>query len=172
MQQLLEFYTQLSESGYFENGILLITGDHRQMRPLSDIELERFGASARARVPLLVVGGSYPRGQVDDRFFQQSDLLRMLGTIDNEGASLSPHPIWVERYNRKYGRIELINNLSVFDEADQGRHEYRMEVPGNRIEWLDKKPVFARRVEARIHNQRSIHQQTRNGLNDKPVENH
>jgi lipoteichoic acid synthase len=171
MQQLLDFYSQLFESGYFENGILLITGDHRQMRPLSDAEIERYGGSARARVPLLVVGGSFPRGQVDDRFFQQSDLLRMLGRIDNEGASLSPHPIWVERYNRKYGRVKLINNLSVFDEADQGRLEYRLKVPGNRIEWLDKKPVFARRVETRIHSQRSIHQQTRKALNHKSVEN-
>ena len=164
MQQLLDFYSQLSESGYFEDGILLITGDHRQMRPLSDAEIERYGESARARVPLLVIGESFSQGQVDDRFFQQSDLLRMLGRIDNEGDSLSPHPIWVERYNRKYGRIELISNLSVFDEADQGRHEYRLKVPGNRIEWLDKKPVFARRVETRIHSQRSIHQQTRNNL--------
>jgi homoserine dehydrogenase len=47
----------------------------------------------------------------------------------------------------------------------------REGLAGNRIEWLDKKTVFARRVETRIHNQRSIHQQTRNGLNDKPVEN-
>ena len=171
MQQLLEFHSRLSESGYFENGILLITGDHRQMRPLSDAEIERYGASARARVPLLVVGGTFPRGQVDDRLFQQSDLLRMLGRIADKKGSLSPHPIWVERYNRKYGRIELINNLSVFDEADQGRHEYRLEVPGNRIEWLGKKPVFARNVETRIHSQRSIHQQTRKGVKHKPVEN-
>ena len=85
----------------------------------------------------------------------------MLGSIDGEGASLSPHPIWVERYNRKYGRIELINNLSVFDEADQGRHEHRLMVPGNRIEWLDRKPEFARGVETQIHSQRSLHQQTR-----------
>ncbi len=171
MRQLLDFHSQLAESGYFENGILLITGDHRQMRPLSDVEIDRYGGSARARVPLLVVGGSFQHGQVDDRFFQQSDLLRMLGRIDDEEASLSPHPIWVERYNRKYGRIELINNLSVFDEADDGRHEYRLKVPGNRIEWLGKKPEFARRVETGIHSQRSGHQQTRDTLKHKSVEN-
>ena len=171
MQQLLDFYSQLSENGYFENGVLLITGDHRQMRPLSETEIKRYGGSARARVPLLVIGESYQRGQIDERFFQHSDLLRMLGSIDGEGASLSPHPIWVERYNRKYGRIELINNLSVFDEADQGRHEYRLTVPGNRIDWLGDKPEFARRVETHIHSQRSLHQQTRNRRNLKSGEN-
>ena len=170
MQRLLTFYSSLSESGYFENGILLITGDHRQMRPLSEAEIERYGDSARARVPLLVIGESYPRGHIDNRFFQQSDLLRMLGKIDKEGSRLSPHPIWVERYNRKYGRAELINNLSVFDEADQGRRDYRLKVPGNQVEWLDKKPVFARHIETSIHSQRSLHQKTRNGLNHQPVE--
>ena len=122
-------------------------------------------------MPLLVIGQSYQRGQIDERFFQQSDLLRLLGRIDGEGAGLSPHPIWVERYNRKYGRLELINNLSVFDEADQGRHEYRLRAPGNRIEWLSDKPEFARRVETHIHSQRSLHQQTRNGWKQSSDEN-
>jgi hypothetical protein len=56
MQQLLAFYAKLSERGFFDHGILLITGDHRQMRPMSDAEILRYGDSARARVPLLVIG--------------------------------------------------------------------------------------------------------------------
>jgi len=164
MEQLVSFYSRLSESGYFENGILLITGDHRQMRPVTGVETERYGASARARVPLLAIGKSFSPGRIDNRFFQQSDLLRMLGRIEREEGSLSPQPIWVERYNRKYGRIELINNLSIFDEADQGRHEYRIKAPGNRVEWLGERPGFARRVETAIHTQRSLHQQTRGRL--------
>lgn len=168
MRQLVNFYEQLSDSGYFEHGILLITGDHRQMRPLSSIETARYGDSARARVPLLVIGKNYPAGKIDWRFFQQADLLRMLGEIRHPQTSLSPQPIWVERYNRKYGRIELIDKLSVFDEADLGRHEYRLQISGNRIEWLGDKPDFARRLETRIHTQRSLHQHRREGLN-KPL---
>lgn len=170
-QQLSDFYSQLLESNYFENGVLLITGDHRQMRPLSEAEIERYGASARARVPLLVIGQPYQGGQIDERFFQQSDLLRLLGRTQEKGAALSPQPIWVERYNRKYGRIELINSLSVFDETDQGHHEYRLKVPGNRIEWLGDRPEFARRVETHIHSQRSLHQQTRKRLKQRSAEN-
>lgn len=165
LQQLVSFYMQLSASGFFENGILLITGDHRQMRPLTRTETERYGASARARVPLLVIGSGYLEGTIDNRFFQQSDLLRKLGKLEQAEASLSPYPIWVERYNRKFGRVALINNLSVFSEADRGRLEYRMLMPGNRIEWLDEKPPFARHLETGIHTQRSLHQQKRSLLN-------
>jgi phosphoglycerol transferase MdoB-like AlkP superfamily enzyme len=172
LHQLVFFYEQLSAIGFFEKGILLVTGDHRQMRPLTRIETERYGASARARVPLLAIGSRYLQGTIDNRFFQQSDLLRKLGKIDKAGVRLSPYPIWVERYNRKYGRIELINNLSVFSEADQGRLEYRMLMPGNRIEWLDEKPSFGRHIETRIHAQRSLHQQRRSLRNLPSAEKH
>jgi hypothetical protein len=172
MQQLLRFYAELSASGFFDHGILLITGDHRQMRPLQQFETERYGDSARARVPLLLIGNDYVPGLIDERFFQQSDLLRLLGSIHESAAALSPHPVWVERYNRKYGRIELINNLSVFDEADQGRTGYRLKVPGNHIYWPGEKPGFARAVETRIHIQRSLHQQARQRLSHVAFDNH
>ena len=172
LQRLLGFYSRLSESGFFDRGILLITGDHRQMRPVSRAETELYGDSARARVPLLVIGNNYPRGVIDERFFQQSDLLRMLGRIHDSKGPLSPHPLWVERYNRKYGRIELINSLTVFDETDQGLNGYRITMPGNLIQWPDGKPGFAREVETRIHVQRSNHQRVRQQLQqtrlDKP----
>ena len=123
--------------------------------------MERYGGSARARVPLLVIGSGYEPGRIDERFFQQSDLLRMLARIRQREKPLTPQPLWVERYNRKFGHAELIDRLSVFDEADLGRHEYRLKVSANDIEWLDGKPEFARQVEARIHAQRSRHQQIR-----------
>lgn len=169
MRQLVRFCAELSAIGFFENGVLLITGDHRQMRPVSDAEILRYGDSARARVPLLVIGRGFPGGRIDDRFFQQSDLLRMLGRIEQPGVPLSPHPLWVERYNRKYGHIELIDTLGVFDEADQGRHEYRLRIPGDQIEWPGLRPPFARQLEQRIHAQQSRHQQRRQNLGPPSV---
>lgn len=161
MQQLTGFYRHLSGTGYFGDGILLVTGDHRQMKPVTQAETERYGGSARARVPLLLIGKGYPTGAIDERFFQQSDLLRMLGKIQQYNTSLSPQPIWVERYNRKFGRIELIDSLSVFDETDSGWQEYRLRTLGNRIEWLGERPEFARKIETSIHSQRSLHQAVR-----------
>lgn len=163
LQQLTAFYRHLSQAGYFEQGVLLVTGDHRQMRPLSRMETDRYGDSARARVPLLLIGKDYPRGAIDERFFQQSDLLRMLASIPKPDVQLSPQPIWVERYNRKYGQVQRMDKLSIFDQQNQGRTEYPLRVLGNHIDWLEEKPVFARSLEIRIHTQRSAHQQTRNG---------
>jgi hypothetical protein len=161
LQQLTEFQRELKKAGYFDNGLLLITGDHRQMRRLTKQETERYGASARARVPLLIIGEDYSANTMDDRFFQQSDLLRKLDSVSQTNALLSPHPIWVERYNRKYGRLELIDNLSVFDQADDGRHEYQLTISGNHIDWMDGKPDFATEIELLIHKQRSQHQSLR-----------
>ena len=131
------------------------------MRRLTKQETERYGASARARVPLLVIGKDYPENTVDARFFQQSDLLRKLDSVSQPEALLSPHPVWVERYNRKFGRIELIDNLSVFDQADDGRHEYQLTISGNHIDWMGDKPDFATEIELLIHKQRSQHQSLR-----------
>ncbi len=161
LQQLTGFYQQLRAKGFFDNGILLITGDHRQMRPLTQVETRRYGDSAKARIPLLIIGPHYRPDTTDTRFFQQADLLRYLGKIPFADAPLSPHPIWVERYNRKYGHIELIDNLGIFDETDQGRREYRLKMSGSRIQWQTEKPPFAREITTRIHAQRSLHQYLR-----------
>jgi len=88
LQQLTNFYRQLKAVGYFEQGILVITGDHRQMRPLTAAETTRYGDSARARIPLLVIGKDYPQGVIDRRFFQQSDLLRDSGKMQDPQAPL------------------------------------------------------------------------------------
>lgn len=163
LDRLTEFYEALEMRGFFDRGILLVTGDHRQMRPVTDQEIQRFGDSAKARVPLLVIGDGIPVNQTDDRFFQQSDLLRYLARISQPGQQLSPHPIWVERYNRIYGKVESINRFEVFDQADQGRKAWQVRVVGAQMEWSQPRPVFARTVEARVHAQRSSHQVRRNG---------
>lgn len=163
LDRLVEFFAALRTRGFFENGILLITGDHRHMRPLTDQEKQRFGDSAKARIPLLAIGKGIPVNQIDDRFFQQSDLLRYLARINQPEQALSPHPIWVERYNRLYGKVESINRFDVFDQADQGRRAVPVRVSGARLEWPSQKPEFARAVEAQVHAQRSAHQIARNG---------
>ena len=58
-------------------------------------------------------------------------------------------------------QVPLIDNLSVFDQADDGRHEYQLSISGNHIEWLGDAPEFARDIELQIHRQRSQHQNLR-----------
>ena len=163
MQRLLEFHQGLEALGFYDDGLLLVTGDHRQMRPLTRVELRRYGDSAKARIPLLVLGDHVRPGRIDQRWFQQADLLRYLPRIVKPGLPLSPMPIWVERYNRIYGKVESINRFSVFNASNDGREEFPVKVLGTEISWTGARPNGYRAVEARVHAQRSAHQFVRNG---------
>lgn len=167
MAQLESFVAKLEEQGWFERGILLVTGDHRQMRPVTEAESRRYGDSARSRVPLLAIGQGMPAGIIDQRLFQQADLLRYLGRIGEPARPLTTHPVWVERYNRIYGRVESINRFRVFEQQQDGLTAYPVRVLGTRLQWLEGRPGSFRSVEAAIHAQRSAHQFVRNG--DSPA---
>lgn len=163
LQRLDEFYRALIEQDFFDKGILLVTGDHRQMRPLSRQETSRYGGSAKARIPLLAIGKGIPGGLIDDRFFQQSDLLRMVNRIASPQAELSPHPLWVERYNRIYGKVDSINRFSVFEADDGGLEEFPARINGTSLSWISSRPEFSRKIETTVHAQRSDHQINRSG---------
>ena len=97
-EELWWLHAELTRRGFFDNGLLLITGDHRKMLPVSRIERARYGESAKARVPLVIIGKDAPRDVVDDRLFQQADLLRMLDRAVQPNVELSPFVFWAERY--------------------------------------------------------------------------
>lgn len=71
--QIASLADGLRRSGFFINGMLIITGDHRKMAPLSRAEVERFGHSAFARIPLVVLRPDGVTGRVGG-YFQQADL--------------------------------------------------------------------------------------------------
>lgn len=50
------FVAQLQSRGYFENGIVVLVGDHHSHFGITQAERERFGAQAQYRVPLVVLG--------------------------------------------------------------------------------------------------------------------
>ncbi len=54
-RSLGKFYRALVQTGYFEDGILVILGDHRAMTPIHEEEMEQFGSAAAARVPMVIV---------------------------------------------------------------------------------------------------------------------
>ncbi len=77
-KQLGRFYQQLLTANFFENGVLLIVGDHHSMTPIKPLEAERFGHyKASAKVPLVVVTGEQI-SQREDRQFQQTDVFNTL----------------------------------------------------------------------------------------------
>jgi lipoteichoic acid synthase len=73
-RQIEAFYEELQQRGFFHDGVLIVSGDHRSMTPLTAAELVRFDDSALARTPFVVVSDfSLARGAVAERF-QQTDL--------------------------------------------------------------------------------------------------
>lgn len=79
-EALAGFHDRLRARGFLDDGILLITGDHRSMTPLVGDEFRRFGERAFARVPL-IVAGAVDLPAVVDAPFQQSDLPASLAQL-------------------------------------------------------------------------------------------
>ncbi|HXD83524.1 MAG TPA: LTA synthase family protein [Rudaea sp.] len=78
--QLADFHDALAKRGFFDNGILLITGDHHSMTPISREEYAKFGERSFARIPL-IVAGAVDMPKVVDAPFQQSDFPASLAHI-------------------------------------------------------------------------------------------
>jgi lipoteichoic acid synthase len=157
-EELWWLYEELRKRGYFENGLLIITGDHRKMFVLREEERERFGESAKARIPLVIIGKGVPTDVIDDRLFQQADLLRMLDRAVRPGADLSAFALWVERY--AFGMASNASNLQVFGSQDQARRGFRLNLRGAEIDWVTP-PPNALEIERSIHRQRASQQAAR-----------
>ncbi|MCQ8119187.1 LTA synthase family protein [Methylomonas rosea] len=77
-KQLGRFYNQLQDRGFFNNGILLIVGDHHSMTPLKKAEVELYGQyNASAKVPLVIADGDQP-ASVESNQYQQIDVFNSL----------------------------------------------------------------------------------------------
>jgi hypothetical protein len=158
--ELWWFYSELQRRGFFENGLLIVTGDHRRMAPIHEAERERYGESAKARIPLMIIGAGVPKDVVDDRLFQQSDLLRMLDRAIRPDVPLSPFAVWVERYVFVYGVASNASNLEVFEASNQARQGFRLNLRGAEIDWITR-PPDAIAIERAVHRQRALQQANR-----------
>jgi hypothetical protein len=74
-RELKKFYDYLEGSDFFDNGILIIAGDHRAMTGLRDIEKQELRLKARAMTPMLIIGDGVG---VESDPFQQIDFLPSL----------------------------------------------------------------------------------------------
>jgi len=88
--QIGAFYERLMAAGFFEKGLLFITGDHRAPEPFQKAEFERFGASAIARIPAVIVtrGMELPRVLTQD--FQQRDFGASIEALVGDRYCLGP----------------------------------------------------------------------------------
>jgi hypothetical protein len=76
-KQIGRFYQQLQNSGFFDNGLLVIVGDHHSMTPLKKAEIDNYGQfKAAARVPLIIADGG--NTNVENNQYQQIDVFNSL----------------------------------------------------------------------------------------------
>ena len=159
-EELWWFYGELKRRGFFDNGILIITGDHRRMTPDSEAERQRLRreckgphsahdhrhrrAEGRRGRSILPAGRSPPHAR----------------RATHPEAALSPFVLWVERYVFVYGVASNASHLQVFVPDDGGREAFRLNLLGPWIEWLSR-PRLARDIERAIHRQRALQQVSR-----------
>lgn len=80
------FVEDLKRAGFFRDGLLLVTSDHRAMTPLRRAELDAHGNRAVSRVPFVVIGDAgLPKGRVES-MAQQVDLVHSLAALVNDEA--------------------------------------------------------------------------------------
>jgi phosphoglycerol transferase MdoB-like AlkP superfamily enzyme len=88
--QIGAFYERLRAAGFFQNGLLFITGDHRAPEPFQKVEFERFGASAAARIPGVIATRAVDLPQVLAQDFQQRDFPASIEALVGDRYCLGP----------------------------------------------------------------------------------
>ena len=88
--QIGGLYDQLMAAGFFQNGVLFLTGDHRAPERFRKEEYERFGASTPARIPGLIVTHALNLPRVLPEDFQQRDFGASVESLISDQYCLGP----------------------------------------------------------------------------------
>ncbi len=142
-KQLGIFYDQLVESGFFNNGVLIILGDHHTMIPLKPGETERFGRDrAAAAVPMLISYGDGIKAVVDD-LYSHVDVFNSLRNLTSDTRQTSD---WAGDIFQQtppnytfHRRGDYRDNVSVFTKAG----DYRVKLDGDETRVINKEGVIA-----------------------------
>lgn len=142
-RQFARFYEELVKRKVLDDGQLLVTGDHRKMLPVTVAERRKYGPSAEARIPLLLLGKDIQPG-LDERVFQQADLFRYLPLLSDAKRTLSRPAIFVEPYTAP---LFGTNPSSVRIFTD-GAGYYSLRLQGSMYAWNgDAMPADSKDIE-------------------------
>lgn len=147
-RQIKWFHDKLAAHKFFDNGMLIIVGDHRAMTPVQDKEINIFGVlGASARVPALVIGKNFaPR--IDSAAYQQTDLYNGLVNMTSNarcsseflGDPINNPPVAADYIvHRRGDRRDL---LSVFVNGE----EYEIRLNGDETAFVAEKPNGAEAI--------------------------
>ena len=151
---LVDFYQSLANSGFFEKGVLLITGDHRAMTPMRSGEIARYGESAFARVPMFVFGQlDLPKGALP-QMAQQQDIPISLRDL------VSPTQNCRAAHQGLMFRAPVVASTQVLHARGMPRDQidlytadasYALKLAGDYSRWNAKTPPNGGRIAADIH---------------------
>jgi lipoteichoic acid synthase len=89
-RQLGVFYDALRASDFFDDGMLVIVGDHRSMTGIRSEELEIYGNTASARVPMVIAFGNGHEPGIIDTLHQQTDFIPSFEYLVGSESCASP----------------------------------------------------------------------------------
>jgi hypothetical protein len=155
-RQLGRFYRKLEAAGFFANGLLLITGDHRAMTPVTAVEMQSYGDRALSRVPMIIAGKSQLPAGKHDFLAQQVALADSLGLLlgdeycrsQSGGAFLTSPPI--EPPYVIHVRGDRRSWLSVY--TKQGDAIIRLD--GDQTGWVGAAPPQKEFIVSRVNAER------------------
>ncbi len=125
----------LSDMGFFENGMLIITGDHHAMLPFSREEIELFGWDrAPHRVPLVIVNGIQ---DLEERPFQHVDIYNSIVNLTSDRICTSEWRghLFGERIPPRYIAMRRGDNRSNVSVLADDKH-YTVRLKGDRTKLL------------------------------------
>ena len=77
-ESFAKFYIQLKKAKFFDNGVLVVVGDHRKMTPMEPGEYKKRWATADARIMAFVIGSGIKAWEIDPNLYQQTDIFYSL----------------------------------------------------------------------------------------------
>ena len=137
-----DFVAGLRERGFFDEGVLVVLGDHRAMVPVSRAEFARYGHQSMVRVPAFVLGRSgLPPGAIPGDF-QQVDLQPALAGLLGEPSCRTPFQGRLLGPDPRPADVALLADPRRLDQVivRQGGREFVLVLDGDDSRWLGEAP--------------------------------
>ncbi len=157
-QQISGFYDKLKEDHFFDNGVLIILGDHRKWTIPTLTEIEKLGTLAKFRVPLVIFGQEVKKGTIDKRLLSTSHLLMNMNKALSSDLPLAPYVLIVDRESEDYSKLVGSGRLAVITQDGSDINSYLLDFEGRSLQWLNDAPVQKNKIEQDIHLQRAAMQ--------------
>ncbi|MCB0335390.1 MAG: sulfatase-like hydrolase/transferase, partial [Bdellovibrionales bacterium] len=171
-EQLAIFYHALRQRDFFENGILIITGDHRKRSPVTERERELYQDSALTRSLMIVIGKNVPSNQIDARFIQHSEVIPHLSSLKDPSRPLSEVMYFVDQPGTLPNGSYCQEPGKAFLAKEEARTAHNFCLEGTKIQWLSERPSNGDAIEREIHGRRSYFQSLAHAKNQHvcPIE--